>query len=151
MSLRVRLLAAWERLTATAPRKAMPAGHRIGRWGEDLAVAHLRRKGYRILGRRVRPDRRDEIDIVARLDETLVFVEVKTRRAEDFGRPFEAVDRAKRHALSRAASRYLRRAGFPRLFYRFDLIEVVGAPGAQAEVRHIENAFPFDRHLMLGQ
>jgi putative endonuclease len=132
------------------PAPDEPRSHAVGRWGEDLAAAHLQRLGYRILGRRVRPDRRDEIDIVARLDDTLVFVEVKTRRNEDFGRPLAAVDRGKRHALSRAATRYLRRAGFPRLYYRFDTVEVIGAPGGPAEVRHIENAFAFDRRLMLG-
>lgn len=117
----------------------------VGRWGEDLAVVHLKQAGYRILGRRVRPDRRDEIDIVARTDDSLIFVEVKTRATESFGSPAEAVDRAKRHALNRAAIRYLRRLGFPRLIYRFDVIEVVGHPGAPTIIRQIENAFPFER------
>jgi len=121
-----------------------------GLWGEDVAAAALEGKGYRILGRRVRPDRRDEIDIVARTGETLVFVEVKTRRNEDFGRPLSAVDRAKRQALNRAAVRYLHRLGFPQLYYRFDTVEVIGSPGDQPVVRHIENAFPFDRRYMLG-
>jgi putative endonuclease len=96
----------------------------------------------------VRPDRRDEIDIVARLPDTLVFVEVKTRRSEAFGSPAEAVNRAKRHALNRAAVRYLRRLGFPRLIYRFDVIEVIGHPGAPATIRQIENAFPFERRFL---
>jgi putative endonuclease len=121
----------------------------VGRWGEDLAVAHLKRAGYRILGRRVRPDRRDEIDIVARTDDVLVFVEVKTRASESFGRPAEAVNHAKRHALNRAAVRYLRRLGFPRLVYRFDVVEVIGHPGGTAVLRQTENAFPFDRRYLL--
>ena len=122
-----------------------------GRWGEEVAADFLARAGYRILGRRVRPDRRDEIDIVARKDESLVFVEVKTRTSEAFGRPFSAVDQAKRRALSRAAVRYLRQLNFPKLYYRFDTVEVIGTPVAPPQVRHIENAFPFDRRLMLGQ
>lgn len=125
--------------------------HATGRWGEDLAVACLQREGCRILGRRVRPDRRDEIDIVARKDDALIFVEVKTRRNEAFGRPLASVDAAKRRALNRAAVRYLRQIGFPRLYYRFDTIEIVGAPGDAAPVvRHIENAFPFSGRHMLG-
>ena len=128
-----------------------PAAHAAGRWGEDRAADLLVREGYRILGRRVRPDRRDEIDIVARKDQSLVFVEVKTRRTEEFGRPLAAVHTAKRKALSRAAVRYLGQLGFPPLYYRFDTVEVVGAPGGEAPVvRHIENAFPFDRRYMLG-
>ncbi|MEI8242347.1 MAG: YraN family protein [bacterium] len=123
---------------------------RSGRWGEDVAADFLARAGYRILGRRVRPDRRDEIDLVVRKDESLVFVEVKTRATEAFGRPLSAVDVAKRKALSRAAVRYLRQLDFPKLYYRFDAIEVVGSEGADPVVRHTENAFPFDRRYMLG-
>ncbi len=126
------------------------ATHAAGRWGEDVAAEFLVRAGYRILGRRVRPDRRDEIDLVVRKDQALVFVEVKTRATEDFGRPLTAVDVAKRKALNRAAVRYLRQLDFPRLYYRFDTIEVVGTEGREPEVRHIENAFPFDKRYMLG-
>jgi putative endonuclease len=122
-----------------------------GRWGEDVAAAFLERAGYRILGRRVRPDRRDELDIVARLGDSLVFVEVKTRASEDFARPFAAVNAAKRQALNRAAVHYLRQLDFPKLYYRFDTIEVVGTEGApDPVVRHIENAFPFAKRYMLG-
>ena len=124
--------------------------HAVGRWGEDVAADFLVGAGYRILGRRVRPDRRDEIDLVVRKDESLVFVEVKTRATEEFGRPLAAVNTAKRKALNRAAVRYLRQLDFPKLYYRFDTIEVVGTEGATPVVRHIENAFPFDRRYMLG-
>ena len=118
-----------------------------GRWGEDLAAGFLKRKGrLKILGRRVRIDRRNELDIVARDGDTLVFVEVKTRSAEDFGRPIESVDRAKRAALSRAAVRYLSRLRSQPAYFRFDVVEVVGEPGDEAPViRHIENAFPLSR------
>ncbi len=127
-----------------------PDTHAAGRWGEDVAADFLLRAGYRILGRRVRPDQHDEIDLVVRKDESLVFVEVKTRASEDFGRPFEAVNAAKRKALNRAAVRYLRQLNFPKLYYRFDTIEVIGTEGEEPLVRHIENAFPFDRRYMLG-
>ncbi len=122
------------------PRSAV-----VGEWGEDVAAAFLKVAGYTLLGRNVRPDRHDEIDIVVRDAETLVFVEVKTRRREDFGRPVTAVKKDKRHALNRAAAAFLRQAGFPDLYYRFDVIEVVGEPeDAEPEVTHIENAFPFE-------
>ena len=121
-----------------------------GRWGEDVAADFLVRAGYRILGRRVRPDRRDEIDLVVRRDESLVFVEVKARASEMFGRPLDAVNAAKRKALNRAAVRYLQQLNFPKLYYRFDTIEVIGSEGTEPVVRHTENAFPFDRRYMLG-
>jgi len=137
-------------MTPPDEKSPLPVAQAAGRWGEEVAADFLARAGYRILGRRVRPDRRDEIDIVARKDESLVFVEVKTRKSEAFGRPFAAVDQAKRRALSRAAVRYLRQLNFPKLYYRFDTVEVIGTPDAPPQVRHIENAFPFDRRLMLG-
>ncbi|MGI6496776.1 MAG: YraN family protein [Kiritimatiellia bacterium] len=119
----------------------------FGRWGEDVAAAFLEREGCRILGRRVRPNRHDEIDIVARDGDSIVFVEVKSRRSEAFGRPAAAIRHDKRRALNRAASAYLRQAGFPKCFYRFDVVEVVadpGTPDAPPEVRRIRNALPFD-------
>ena len=126
-----------------------PAGDTaaFGRWGEEVAAEFLRREGCRILGRRVRPNRRDEIDIVARDGDAIVFVEVKCRRDDSFGGPAAAVRRDKRHALNRAASAYLRVAGFPEGFYRFDIVEVVAGPAASSSapvVRRIRNAFPFE-------
>jgi len=141
----------WRRAKTEYDASASPdrSAAETGLWGEEQAAACLLEQGYRILGRRVRPDRRDEIDIVARQGETLVFVEVKTRRNEDFGRPLAAVDSAKRKALNRAAVRYLRRLGFPALFCRFDTIEVIGTPETKPVVRHIENAFPFEQKYRL--
>lgn len=115
---------------------------RAGAWGEKEAARMLSRKGYRILGRRVRLGPREELDVVARAGDVLVFVEVKTRRAEDFGRPASAVRSDKRRAQSRAAMKYLRRLKGKPPFFRFDVVEVIGSEAAgEPEVRHIENAF----------
>ena len=128
--------------------KQKPRSAVVGEWGENLAVAFLKEKGYVILGRNVRPDRRDEIDVVVRTKNTLVFVEVKTRSCEDFGSPASAVDKDKRHVLNRAAAAYLRKAKYPDLFYRFDVIEVVGQPeDEEPDIRHIEDAFPFEQRF----
>ncbi|MGD9780617.1 MAG: YraN family protein [Kiritimatiellia bacterium] len=125
-------------------RKTRPESHRAGAWGEQLAADFLEKKGYKILGRNVRFGSRCELDVVARspAPEALVFVEVKTRRTEDFGRPFSAVDRGKRRAVGRAAMRYLRRIRAKPAHVRFDVVEVVGTPGDETPiVRHVENAF----------
>jgi putative endonuclease len=117
-----------------------------GLWGEVQAEHALRQKGYAILGRRVRVGRRDELDLVARDGAVLVFVEVKTRKTEAFGRPGAAVNHAKRHYLSRAAVRYLKRLRQSPNAFRFDVVEVIGAPDAHAPlIRHIKNAFALDR------
>jgi putative endonuclease len=117
-----------------------------GLWGEALAAAYLRKRGLRILARRLRLDARDEIDLLARDGQSLVFVEVKTRRTEEFGSPIRAVDRRKRHALCRAALRYMRRLAEPPAAFRFDVVEVIGRPLVPGPcIRHIENAFPLER------
>lgn len=122
-----------------------------GLWGEELAVLFLKQKKYRILGQRIRPNRRDELDIVARKENILVFIEVKTRASEQYGAPVAAVNRHKRHTLNRAAAAYMRRLGNPKVIFRFDVIEVVGSPGHEPHIRHIENAFPFEsRRLITG-
>ncbi len=127
-----------------------PAHLRTGEWGEDVAAGMLKKKGYKLLGRRVRVGTRDELDIVARDGETLVFVEVKTRRSEQFARPAAAVNRSKRHALSRAASRYLRKLKHPPVYVRFDIVEVIGTTeDANPTVRHLENAFALDSRFRL--
>jgi len=77
-----------------------------------------------------------------------VFVEVKARRREDFGRPLRAVDNDKRHALNRAAAAYLRKAKYPSLFYRFDVVEVLGQPDeGEPVIRHLDDAFPFEQRF----
>ncbi len=113
-----------------------------GKWGERVAAGYLKRKGFKVLDTRVRMGRRDELDIVAREGEVLVFVEVKTRASEEMGRPFAAVKQGKRRAMGRAAWRYMRRLKKKPPYFRFDVVEVVGRTfDANPVVRHIPNAF----------
>jgi len=121
-----------------------------GLWGEGEAEKTLRAKGYKILGKRVRIGDRDEIDLVARDGDILVFVEVKTRKSQEFGRPVSAVDRNKRHTMSRAAVRYLKKIKCPRVNFRFDVVEVTGSRGCgNPAINHIENAFTLDRRYSI--
>jgi len=103
----------------------------------------LKEKKYRILGQRVRVGLRDELDLVCRSpDGVLVFVEVKTRASEDFGRPFSAINARKRKALSRASWNYVKKMRPRPDYFRFDVVEVIGEPEQRKpEIRHIENAF----------
>jgi putative endonuclease len=79
---------------------------------------------------------RTEIDIVARRGVTVAFVEVKSRRGEAFGSPFEAVTGAKQRELVRAARAWIDRFGAPSDIYRFDCIAL--RPGS---LEHLEDAF----------
>ena len=89
-----------------------------------------------------------EVDIVCRDKRhgELVFVEVKTRSGEEFGRPLDAVDKKKRQLILRGAMKWLHLLGMPDITYRFDVVEVV--VGRSREVRHIENAFQVPEHFV---
>lgn len=119
-----------------------------GLWGEQQAAGYLKKNGFRILAQRIRLGR-DEIDLIVRDDDCIVFVEVKTRRSAVFGTPAKAVDRRKKHALSRAAIHYLKKKHFPPVSIRFDIVEVLGTPGLLKDIKHIENAFTLDRRFRL--
>ena len=126
----------------TSPR----SGHlRRGALGEKLACRYLKRNGYKILFRNFRGRSGGEIDVVCRDNDTLVFVEVKTRGREDFGRPVEAVDRQKQKRISRGALAWLRMLDNPDILFRFDVVEVVIADNAKPRLELIKNAFLLSR------
>ena len=116
----------------------------LGKLGESLAVEELERRGYAIVARRYRT-RHGEIDIVAEDGDTLVFVEVKTRTREDFGRPFTAVDQQKRRRISRGALNWLRMLDNPDILFRFDVVEVLVTEDASPRIELIKNAFPLSK------
>ncbi len=111
----------------------------LGKEAEAAAERLLREKGYRILDRNVRVGR-GELDLVARMGETVVFVEVKARRTDHFGGVAHAVTARKERQLIQLAARYLARRHWERQPCRFDvLLYDAGAPVPVLE--HIENAF----------
>src|SRR5207245_6196693 len=109
---------------------------------KKLASAFLRRKGCRILYRNLRARHGGEVDIVCRDRDTLVFVEVKTRTREDFGRPVEAVNAAKRKLIARGALAWLRLLDNPDILVRFDVVEIVLAEDGQPCFELIRDPFP---------
>jgi len=121
------------------PASAEASHIRLGREGEDAAARHLRRNGYKILRRNFRAPHGGEVDLVCRHADDLVFVEVKTRSGENFGRPIEAVNAKKRRLIIRGAMKWLRLLDMPDITFRFDVVEVVTFP--DVEIRIIENAF----------
>jgi putative endonuclease len=131
-------------------RSAEAAHLKAGKWGEQQAVRFLKARKFKIRGQRVRAGRHDEIDIVAGHNGVTVFIEVKMRKNELYGRPFSAVNKAKRKRLSRAAVAYLKHNKLKPDHIRFDVVEVIGEPGHKTpEIRHIENAFPLDNAYRL--
>ena len=115
-----------------------PEHLQMGIWGEELAVAFLREKGYVILERDWHSTHRD-IDIIAQQGEWIVFVEVKTRRNRVFADPLQAINYNKRKNLLRAINHYIHYRKFDNP-WRFDVITVVGELGNKMpEIEHIEH------------
>lgn len=113
----------------------------LGERGEDAATRHLKRSGYKIVFRRHR-QRYGEVDIIAVDDQTVVFVEVKTRRDASLGRPAEAVDTERQHRQTRAALAFLKSHGLLEYASRFDVVEVIWPINhRRPSIRHIKNAF----------
>jgi putative endonuclease len=116
----------------------------LGRLGEDLALAHLGRLGFALVARNHRT-RFGELDLVVFDGRTLVFVEVKTRRASASGRaPWEALGQAKQRQVRRMASAFLVEENDRpwSAALRFDAIGVViDARGALVRLDHLEAAF----------
>jgi putative endonuclease len=118
-----------------------PQHLRLGTRGEKLACRFLRKSGYKILYRNFRGRSGGEIDIVCRDHDTLVFVEVKTRTREDFGRPFDAVDRKKQTRIARGGLAWLRLLDDPDILFRFDVVEVIIPENAAPRLELLRNAF----------
>lgn len=110
----------------------------FGIQGEDIAVDYLRRKGYVILDRNWRSGHK-EIDIVARDGDVVVFVEVKARANNFYGRPEDAVTRQKMHRLVLAADAYIRYYAID-ADIRFDVVSIIGSMG-KPYIKHYEGAF----------
>lgn len=108
----------------------------VGRDKEALGAEYLEKSGYKILERNFYC-RVGEIDIIARDSDTLVFVEVKYRKAAGFGMPEEAVSYVKQEKIYRAAMYYIYKFHKTNdVLCRFDVIAVEGE-----EIRHYKNAF----------
>ncbi len=119
---------------------ANPRSRRVtGNAGETAAVKFLERLGYEILGRQYYFNH-GEIDIVARDAGELVFVEVKTRRSERFGRAEETVTPKKQELLRRTAEGYVAEKNCINSSCRFDVVAVQVHDG-KAEITHFKNAF----------
>ena len=116
--------------------------HTLGRLGEQLALEHLERLGYRLVAANHRT-RFGEIDLIVHRGGTLVFVEVKSRRGTG-GRPWDGLHERKRAQVRRMATAWLCEADDrPRARdVRFDAIGVTFGPdGTLGALEHLEGAF----------
>ena len=111
----------------------------IGDIGEGIAEKYLISIGAKILARNY-TIRGGEIDLIAQLNDTILFVEVKLRRSDLFGSAYEAITPAKQKHICRAANIYLQKNNLlDRCFARFDAILIL----PDGTIDHIERAFDY--------
>ena len=119
----------------------------VGRLGEKLAAKYLKKQRYKVIETNVHASH-NEIDIIAKNKEYIVFVEVKARTTDStmdmhFGTPASAVTYSKQHRTVEAARQYLKRGKYKDLQPRFDVIEVYLEKSTYSvlDINHIVNAF----------
>lgn len=112
-----------------------------GKLAEDFAACVLKKHGYKILQRNFR-SRFGEIDIIAKKNEYLVFVEVKYRKSTDYGGGAAAIDARKQERIRKTAAIYLRKIK-PEPFVRFDVFILHGSFSDKSNLHFeiIEDAF----------
>lgn len=108
---------------------------KIGNAGEDLACRYLEKQGYKILERNKHYARFCEIDIIAEFKNTVVFVEVKTRKSDNFGTPFEAISKTKYDNIKKGVQYYLSENKVKN--YRIDVIGITLKP--EMKIEHLKN------------
>ena len=107
----------------------------IGRDGEKIAAEYLRNNGYRIVEKNYK-NRFGEIDVIAKEGQTVVFVEVKTRKTSSYGTPSSAVDSKKQQRMGKAAVTYLTEKRLIHHPVRFDVVSI-----CDGEIEVIRDAF----------
>lgn len=95
----------------------------FGDIGEDIAAKFLEENGYNILERNYRGIG-FEIDIICKSSTEIVFVEVKSRKNSNYGRPSEAVNKNKQSRIIRGAMKYIYDKKLQNIKVRFDVVEV---------------------------
>jgi len=122
-------------------RKLLRDRAALAKWGEKRAQKHLRKQGCTILARNYLC-KTGELDLVcADPDGTIVFVEVKTRTAEDFAEPEDSVTASKKQRLSRAAQYFLQTRKIENRPCRFDIVAIVLDQTGPEVIRHYKGAF----------
>ena len=111
----------------------------LGKQGEDLALKKIQGLGYKCLCRNYRCPL-GEVDLVAKDGETLVFLEIKTRKGRSLGYAKEAVDARKRRQLSKVALAYMKANGCCDVKSRFDVV-AISFQGVGKEIEVVQNAF----------
>jgi putative endonuclease len=110
---------------------------RVGAWGEETAVSFVMKRGYQIIARNLRTPY-GEIDIIARQNDTTIFVEVKTLTSSKNFQPEHQITTRKREHMLNAAQHYAAEHEIDH--WQIDVIAIEGKPGTDPVITHFENA-----------
>jgi len=117
----------------------------LGKKGEDLAASYLQKsQGYRILQRNYRCVF-GEVDIIAKDHDVLSFIEVRTRKSEDFGNPKESITKRKQDQISKVALEFISKHNLHHMKARFDVVAVSLLPDRE-RMELIKDAFELTIH-----
>lgn len=116
----------------------MAQHNELGKKGEQLAVDYLVKNNYDIIERNYRFDKA-EVDIIAKKNQILAIIEVKTRSSSDFGNPQDFVKPKQIQRLVKAVDEYVTENDLD-VEIRFDIIAIVKT-GTAYDIEHLENAF----------
>lgn len=116
----------------------MARHNELGKEGEEMAVAHLLRTGYKIVARNFMYQKA-EVDIIARKDNILAVVEVKTRSTPDFGNPQDFLKKKQINQLVKAIDYFVNEHNL-NVEVRFDIIAIIKNK-AGTRLEHLEDAF----------
>lgn len=107
----------------------------LGNNGEDIACSYLTKNGYKILERNKHISNRCEIDIIAQYKNKVIFVEVKTRKSNAFGTPFEAITKQKYENMKLGAISYSIENKIKD--FRIDVVGITLKP--EIKIEHLKN------------
>ena len=115
---------------------------RLGRWGERCCEKFLKAKGFKTVTRNF-SCKTGELDLIVSSDRdgAIVFVEVKTRRNENYARAQDAVNPGKQRKMIRTARHFLKAYSINDKPLRFDVVAVILGEKGPPQIRHYENAF----------
>ena len=116
----------------------MSEHNKLGKAGEEAAANFLIEEGFRIRERNWQFSHL-EIDIIAEINDFIIFIEVKSRSGTYFEQPFQAVTKKKQKFIIKAANAYIEKYEID-LEARFDIISIVSSNG-HIEIDHIQDAF----------
>ena len=115
----------------------MSHNQRSGKWGEEIAAEYLAQRGHEIIARNIRTPY-GEIDIIAKQNDIIIFVEVKTRTSNTMGLPEESITPRKREHMLAAAGHYAAENKIDH--WQIDVVAIEGKPGTKSVITYFESA-----------